>query len=1425
MIAMLPGWRTLCACALVLFASMLPAHPAPATISHDAVAWRERHPVVRVGVFSGDHLPFEAWIAGEPQGLGVDYARLLASRAGLKIAFIPFDDWNMPAATRAAEYPVLVGQRQQPAGSADYHFLLPYAVGRLYIVARQGDLRIRREKDLAHARIVVERHFRQTAADLARRFPDAVMLLADDGRQALDMLSRGEADVYVGTTSARTQTLLRQRSTNNLVMLAPLSLPSFPIGLAVSNQQPALFELLKHAESSVKPDELSRLRGRWGLYDGVESSLPTAVVSPTERAFLAHLPPLRLGYESDRPPFSFSNSAGEFDGLAADYVNLLKVSLGIRVELVPARDWGHLQQMVLDGEVDMIAAAAPGDFSPKTMLISRPYERFPTVIVARVSGPGIAGTEDLKGLRVATRTEASLLDELRLALPRTTLVNVQTNEEGLARLDAGSVEAYIGTLPAIDPLIRGRYAGKLRVVGPAELDKELSIGVSPQYAPLMPLIDRTLGNIGDAERQKIRRRWLTIDYQYGLPWPWAAAVALAALAVVGLLGLAYWRTRREVRARSAAETALEGQLRFQSALQDALPYPLFVKDALGHYVSVNPAYEQRFGVRAADLIGRTKFEVGHHPADDLDRLDAIEAEAMGTSEAIAAELNIVSPVTGQLHHELLWLKRLELRPGQPGLIGAAVDITKIKVAESKARLYEQRLAEITSTLPAVVFQLRAPPSGRRIFTYVAGDTLSTIGLTPEQITGDEMLAFAQVHPDDRALTEAMLLEGIRTMTPVPEFELRMYTNQGLKWIRTAGGQPRRTDDGSVEWSGYWIDVTRAHQQAEVLQQAKLQAEAAVAARSAFLAMMSHEIRTPMAEIIGLVELATADAQDPEQAETLALVQDSANGLLQILDDILDFSRIESGLVELDVQAFDLRAVMDMVIGLFSTRARTKGLAFSCVLDGRLADTYSGDAMRIRQIVTNLISNALKFTQSGGVELQVERRQRDGDRDHLVFSVHDTGIGIAAEQLGNLFSPFVQADVSTSRRHGGTGLGLTICRRLATLMGGRIDLTSEAGSGTVATLSVALPVVAATTGDSPFAGKKALVCSENERSRREVVQALAALGFDVGTATCTTADAAWAPELLVVDATEDLAALPPGVPTLHLIGGAESRDPKGVDPRLVLHTQPLRVRATANACRAAFGMDSLAPSVRRLPGATHRQPRARILVAEDQSINRLVIGRQLERLGYAFTLVAGGEEALQELAGAGYDLLLTDCQMPKMDGYALARRVRGMERTTGRHLPIIALSAAALPEQVERCREAGMDDFIAKPVRIAALDEKIMQTLSRIPAAEATPSALPGPPASGSHVAHLLTLFGGMDAARMHLTEWFAEVDRDMHRLDQLESGGDRDGQRELLHSMEGVLLMLTGRPSNMASDKVEISVRRQSVLDGVAALKALVFGA
>ncbi|MGH8087410.1 MAG: transporter substrate-binding domain-containing protein, partial [Stenotrophomonas sp.] len=943
MTSMLPGWRTLCACALVLFAFILPAHPAPVTASRAAIAWRERHPVVRVGVYAGDHLPFEAWIAGEPQGLGVDYARLLANRAGLKIAFIPFDDWNLPAATRAAEFPVLVAQRQQPGGSGDYQFLQPYAIGRLYMVARQGDLRIRSEKDLAHARIVVERPLHQTAADLARRFPDAVSLLADDGRQALNMLSRGEADVYVGTTAARTQTLLRQRRTNNLVMLEPLSLPSFPIGMAVSNQEPALVELLKQAESGIKPEELSSLRARWGLYDGVESSVPTAVVSPRERAILAHLPPLRLGYESDRPPFSFTNSAGEFDGLAADYVNLLKVSLGIRVQLVPARDWGHLQQMVLAREVDMIAAAAPGDFSPETMLISRPYERFPTVIVARVSGPGIAGTEDLKGLRVATRTEASLLEALRLALPRTTLVKVQTNEEGLARLEAGSVEAYIGTQPAIDPLIRGRYAGKLRVVGPAELDKELSIGMDPKYATLMPLIDRTLANIGDAERQKIRRRWLTLDYQYGLPWRWAAAVALAALAVVGLLGFAYWRTRREVRARSAAEAELEGQLRFQSALQDALPYPLFVKDELGRYVSVNPAYEQRFGVRAADLIGRTKFEVGHHSADDLDMLDPIEEDAMQATEAIAAELNIVSPITGQLHHELLWLKRLELRPGRPGLIGAAVDITKIKVAESKARLYEQRLAEITRTLPAVVFQLRAPPSGRRIFTYVAGDTLSTIGLTPEQITGDEMLAFAQVHPDDRALTEAMLQEGIRTMTPVPEFELRMYTNQGLKWIRTAGGQPRRTDDGSVEWSGYWIDVTRAHQQAEVLQQAKLQAEAAVAARSAFLAMMSHEIRTPMAEIIGLVELATDDAQDQEQAEKLALVQDSANGLLQILDDILDFSRIESGLVELDVQDFDLRAVMDVVIGLFSTRARTKGLAFSCVLDGRLADTYSGDA--------------------------------------------------------------------------------------------------------------------------------------------------------------------------------------------------------------------------------------------------------------------------------------------------------------------------------------------------------------------------------------------------------------------------------------------------------------------------------------------------
>ena len=1397
------GLHLRCNAVAILFAMALAmscAFDAPAfaedtaALTPDEVAWRRQHPVVRVGVFAGDHLPAETWVAGHPEGLGPDYARLLAEKVGLRLSFDPFTDWesvSWPDSTQLPRYELLLGQPHTPSRHKRFTFLRPYLTGDRILVARKGDTRIRSGADIARSRLVMERRYRESAEMVAKRYPRAMMLYADDGREALRMVADGEADAYIGNTEYRTRTLLHQRAEDDLVVLGPIDLPTLQVGLAIPVGEPMLERLLRKAEAAVTPEEFRRLQQRWGVEQGPGAKVPASGLSPAERRFLSRLPVLRLGYETNRHPFSFVNQDGEFDGLAAGYLDAIRSKLGLRVELVPAKDWGSLQRAMLSGEVDMVPAAIAGDFPGDQVLFTRPYDRFPEVIVTRLQGPMIAGPEDLRGRRVAAREEAGLQKRLGVVLDQSTLVPVGSNEAGLGMVADGNVDAYIGTLPAIDSLIRDRYAAQLRVAGPAGLDHELAFAVHRQYAPLVPLMDRVLAGLGEKETQALRTRWLTTEYRYGVPWGWVLAIVLGSGVLFAVMAAAHVGMRRQVRARTAAERKLADQLQFQERLLNNIHYPVFVKDTQGRYLAVNLAYTRRYGVEARDLIGRTLLETRHLPQIEAEAIHDFEISVFGNDAQLSKEIHTLPQhAGGKDRYELLWIQMFELGNGEPaGLLGTAVDITEIRTAEERARASELRLAEITRTLPSAVFELRVWPDGRREFTYAGGDTRGTIGLTPEQLVADENLAFSHVYVDDRPLIACNVTAAAVAMQPMQQFDVRMHSCHGLRWIRTAGGPPRHGPHGSVDWSGYWVDVTDSHEQAQALARANSEAKAAVAAKAAFLAMMSHEIRTPMAGVLGLVELLAQTRLNREQAQMLSMAQDSARTLLQILDDILDYSRIESGRLELENAPFELRSLIDGVVGLFTLRAREKGLRLYCTIDWRLAGAFIGDAVRIRQITTNLLSNALKFTPRGHVEVRAELLGESQGRQKLSIAVIDTGIGISDEQFLRLFRPFTQAEASTARRFGGSGLGLTICQRLANLMGGKVGLESTAEVGTRATFEVSLPVASPLQPMAMFAGKTAVTCTQDAMLARELANALSSMGFSVVEAEPSELGALDddSADLLIVDRELLNADERPSRARLLLLDDAANPHTPAGSGDAVLLGNPLLWSSVRDACQAIFEQATPA-RVGVAVRSTDRQT-ARILIAEDHPVNRAVIARQLGHLGYDFVLTADGEQALAALQESSFDLLITDCDMPRMDGYALAARIRSGESDAAPRLPIIALSASAMPEEAQRCKEAGMDGFIAKPVTLDVLERTLALHLDAAIASTMDQADVVG---IGVDRAQLpADSQGDADENRRWLLhELLTSCRDDIRELDAALASGEVGHQRSLLHRMKGALALL-----------------------------------
>ncbi len=559
-----------------------------------------------------------------------------------------------------------------------------------------------------------------------------------------------------------------------------------------------------------------------------------------------------------------------------------------------------------------------------------------------------------------------------------------------------------------------------------------------------------------------------------------------------------------------------------------------------------------------------------------------------------------------------------------------------------------------------------------------------------------------------------------------ELEHPKEVNGAVRWFQVRFS-PTRFEDAPQTACLLIRDITRRKNAVEELHRAKEAAEAANRAKSAFLANMSHEIRTPMNGIIGMTEIALGTELTHEQRDCLDTVRSSAESLLSVINDVLDFSKIEAGKFSLQIAPFDPDELLQNVVRMIAVPAHQKGLELLYENPMQLPVAVAGDAGRLRQVIVNLLGNAVKFTESGEVRLAMVGMDRREESVGLHITVSDTGVGISQEWLDRVFEAFVQADSSDTRRHGGTGLGLAISSRLVSLMGGRIWVESQVGRGSTfhftAEFGLAVPASARASAPATETLRElsVLIADDNATHRRILHDMLARcwhmrpVAADSGRAALEImreySRAGQRFSLVLLDAQmpgmdgfalarriqEDPVLSAPQIMMLTSLDlqsmGPELRESGWAEYVVKPVTQVRLMEAMLKALGQPVQDDRAASGATVLPG----EGRLRVLLAEDNPVNQKVAAILLRRAGHSVVVVATGAEAAEADARETFDLILMDVHMPVMNGYDAARAIRARERGTARHIPIVALTAAAMKGDRDMCLEAGMDDYLSKPI--------------------------------------------------------------------------------------------------------------------------------
>ncbi|UCF39921.1 MAG: response regulator [Gemmatimonadota bacterium] len=797
-------------------------------------------------------------------------------------------------------------------------------------------------------------------------------------------------------------------------------------------------------------------------------------------------------------------------------------------------------------------------------------------------------------------------------------------------------------------------------------------------------------------------------------------IAVYATVMVVLYGRGHAALREHLKtvqrlARSEAVAARDRS--FLDELVSSAPDAIAAVSREGRVLGVNPAFEELFGYGVAETVGRPLSEL-IVPDDQRERSDLID-------DWVRAGRAVVTETDRRHRNGTLIPVRVSAAAAGEEAHGAILliydDLTAQRRAERALRDAEEQYRELVEEASDLVWQVDRDGH----WTYLNQATRRIYGAAPEELLGRRFTEL--VDPEHVKRDQAAFRDVLRGGQSTDYETVHRDTGGRTRHLSIASRPVRDATGAVVGARGIARDVSERVAAREALEAAREAAERAVEAKSAFLATMSHEIRTPMNGVLGMLELLLDGDLSAEARRSAELARSAAESLLAVINDVLDFSKIEAGQVELEETTFDLPALVTSVVRLLAVNASAKGVDLACDLRPDVPHAVRGDPGRLRQVLSNLVGNAIKFTPSGEVVVLVELDGAEDGKAVTRFTVSDTGVGIAPDKLERVFEDFTQADVSTARKYGGTGLGLAISQRLVRLMGGEIEAISAEGHGSEFTFALALPVATERVGAPEpselevLKGVRALVVDDNPTHRRVVSEILVPAGVALDEVAGARAGLESLRQARADGKAYDLAIIDAYMPGQDGFELAQTvrEDPDLGDTRLMMLTSAgqrgdgqrcrdlgieayltkpasrLELLEAAAAVMAGHASESGRDLITRY-SIRKTRARLRVLLAEDNPVNREVAAAMLRRRGHEVVTVTNGVEAVAAVRGQQYDVVLMDVEMPEMDGVQATREIRS-DPNLG-ELPIVAVTAHVMTSERERCGAAGMTGFVVKPFK-------------------------------------------------------------------------------------------------------------------------------